>query len=42
MNTVTAIERLRESLNEYVRLLEQSPVREHVLQTYLTDHPHPA
>ncbi len=39
MNTVPAIEQLREILNEYVRLLEQSPVREHVLQTYLTDHP---
>ena len=39
MNTVPAIERLREILSEYMRLLEQSPVREHVLQTYLTNHP---
>ena len=39
MNTVSAIERLREILSEYMRLLEQSPVREHVLQTYLTNHP---
>ena len=39
MNTVPAIERLREILSEYMRLLEQSPVREHLLQTYLTNHP---
>ena len=39
MNRVPAIERLREILNEYMRLLEQSPIQEHVLQTYLTNYP---
>ena len=39
MNTAMAIERLREILSEYGRLLEQSPIQEHVLQTYLTNHP---
>ena len=39
MNTAMAIERLREILSEYGHLLEQSPIQEHVLQTYLTNHP---
>ena len=39
MNRVPAIERLGKILSEYMRLLEQSPVREYVLQTYLTNHP---
>lgn len=39
MNTVMAIEQLKQILSEYMQLLDQSPVREHVLQTYLTNHP---
>ena len=39
MNTMTAIERLGQIRSEYMQLLEQSPVREHVLQAYLTNHP---
>ena len=39
MNTVRTIEQLRQILSGYMQLLEQSPIRESILQRYLEDYP---
>ncbi len=39
MNAISTIEQLRQTLNGYMQLLRQSPIREQTLQHYLANHP---